>query len=96
MFQHGDLVLHQKPLGRQGVVCWRIVLVKNPAAVLPHFWSSFHPFMKGCQNRLAEGLVNSLTFMHPIHVKNPSDVKKRSTLLYIGICSSVLSFALMN
>jgi hypothetical protein len=29
-------------------------------------------------------------------VKNPSDVKKRSTLLYIGICSSVLSFALMN
>ena len=30
MFQHGDLVLRQKRLDRQGLVCLRVVLVKNP------------------------------------------------------------------
>jgi len=77
MFQHGDLVLCQKLLDRQGVVCRCIVLVKNPWAVLPHFRSSSsHPFMKVCQNLLVVSLVNGLTSRHPIHVNNPSDVGK--------------------
>ena len=33
------LVFRQKRLDRQGVVCRRVVLVKNPWAVLPHFKS---------------------------------------------------------
>jgi len=78
MFQHGDLVLCQKHPDRQGVVCRRVVLVKNPSAVLPH-----HPFTKVCQNLLVVDLVNGLAFMHPIHAKNPLDIggKKRSPLL---------------
>ena len=82
MFQHGDLVLHQKRLDRQGVLCWRVVLVKNPWAILPHFRSSSsHPFMV-CQNLLVVKLVNGLIFRHPIHVNNPLDVgKKRSSML---------------
>ena len=51
-------------------------LVKNPWAVLPHFRSSYHPFTKVCQNLLVVDLVNSLTFRHPIHANNPSDVEK--------------------
>ena len=51
-------------------------LVKNPWAVLPHFRSpSSHPFTKVCQNLLVVYLVNDLTFRHPIHVNNPSDVE---------------------
>ena len=77
MFQHGDLVLRQKRLDRQGVVCRRVVLVKNPWAFLPHFRSPFpHPLMKVCQNLLVVDLVNLLNFRHPIHVNNPSDVEK--------------------
>jgi len=77
MFQHGDLVLRQKLLDRQGVVCWHIVLVKNPWAILPHFRSSSsHPFMKVCQNLLVVDLVNSLTFRHPIHMNNSSVVEE--------------------
>ena len=56
-------------------MCWRVVLVKNPWAVLPHFRSS-HPFTKVCQNLLVEDLVNSLTVRHPVHVNNPSNVEK--------------------
>jgi len=79
MFQLGDLVVRQKCLDRQGVVCQRIVLVKNPWAVLPHFRScSSHPFKKVCQNLLVVDLVNGLTFRHPIHMKNPSDVEKNN------------------
>ena len=33
-------------------------------------------FTKVCQNLLVVNLVNSLTFRHPIHVNNPSDVGK--------------------
>jgi hypothetical protein len=29
MFQHWDLVLRQKCLDRQCVVCWHVVMVKN-------------------------------------------------------------------
>ena len=76
MFQHCDLVLQQKLLERQGVVCWHIVLVKNPWAVLPHFRSSSHPFMKVCQNLLVADLVNGLTFRHPIHMNNSSAVEE--------------------
>jgi len=32
--------------------------------------------MKVCQNVLLVDLVNGLTFRHPIHVNNPSDVEK--------------------
>jgi len=79
MFQHGDLVLRQKLLDRQGVVCRCLVLVKNPWAVFPHFRSSSsHPFTKVCQNLLVVDLVNGLTFRHPIHVNNPSDVGKKN------------------
>ena len=79
MFQHGDLVLRQKCLDRQGVVCQRTVLVKNPLALLPHFRSSSSDlFTKVCQNLLVVDLVNGLTFRYPIHVNNPSDVKKNS------------------
>ena len=78
MFQHGDLVLHQKSLDRQGVVCRRVVLVKNPRAVLPHFRSSSsHTLAKVCQNLLVVDLDNGLNFRHPIHVNNP-------TLLPVG------------
>ena len=88
MFQHGDLVLRQKRLDRQGVVC---------RGVLPHFRSSSHPFTKVCQNLIVVDLFNGLTFRHPIHVNNPSDVEKKiSSLLYIWICSAALSFALVN
>jgi len=77
MFQHSDLVLHQKLLDRQGVVCRHVVLVKNPWAFLPHFMSSSsHPFMKVCQNFLVVDLVNGLTFRHPIHMNYLSDVEK--------------------
>jgi len=38
--------------------------------------SSSHLFTKVCQNLLVVDLVNSLTFRHPIHVNNPSDVEK--------------------
>jgi len=37
---------------------------------------SSHPFMKVCQNLLVVDLVNGLTFRHPSHVNNPSDVEK--------------------
>jgi len=58
MFQHGDLVLRQECLDRQGVVCRRVVLVKIPWDVLPHFRSSScHPFTKFCQNLVVD-LVN--------------------------------------
>ena len=61
-----------------GVVCRRVGLLKNPWAVLPHFRSPFsHPFTKVCQNLLVVDLVNGLTFRHPIHVNNPSDVEKK-------------------
>ena len=40
-------------------------------------FSSSHPFTKVCQNLLVVDLVNGLTFRHPIHVNNPSKVKKR-------------------
>ena len=77
MFQQGDLVLRQKRLDRQGFVCRRVVLVKNPWAALPHFRpSSSHPFTKFCQNLLVVDLVNGLTFRHQFHVNNPSDVEK--------------------
>ena len=67
-----------KSLDRQGAVCRRIVLVKNPWAILPYFRSSSsHPFTKVCQNLLVLDLVNGPTFRHPIHVNNPSDVKKK-------------------
>ena len=66
----------------QGVVCWRIILVKNPWAILPHFRSSSsHRFTKVCQNLLVVDLVNGLTFRHPIHVNNPLDVGKKRSLL---------------
>ena len=83
MFQHGDLVLRQKRLDRQGDVCLRVVFVKNPGAVLPHFRSSSsssHPFTKICQNLLVADLVKRLTFRHPTHVNNSSDVKKKITI----------------
>jgi len=55
--QHGDLVFHQKR-DRQGIVCWCVVLVKNPWAVLPHFRSSSsHLFKRVCQNLLVVDLV---------------------------------------
>ena len=64
-----------------GGVCWCVVLVKNPWAVLPHFRSSSsHLFTKVCQNLLVVDLVNRLTFRHPIHVNNPSDVKKKKII----------------
>ena len=78
MFQRSDLVLRQKHLDRQGDVCWRVVLVKNPLAILPQFRSSFsssRPFTKVCRNLVVD-LVNGLTFRHPIHVNNPPDVWK--------------------
>jgi len=77
MFLQDDLVLRQKRLDRQGVVRWRVVLVKNPWAVLPHFRSSSHPFTKVCQNLLVTDLVKGLTFRDPIHTNNPSDVEKK-------------------
>ena len=62
MVQHGDLVLRQKHLDRQGVVCRCVVLVKNPSAILPHFRSSSsHSFTKVFQNLLVVDLVNGLT-----------------------------------
>ena len=79
------LCFAKKSLDSQGVVCRRVVLVKNPRDVLPHFrsFSSSHPFTKVCQNLLVVDLVNGLTFRHPIHLNNPLDVekKKRSSLL---------------
>ena len=81
MFHQGDLVLRQKHLDRQGVECRRIVSVKNPWAVLPHFRSSSHPFIKVCQNLLVVDLGNGLTFRHPVHVNNPSDVKKKKKII---------------
>ena len=69
----------QKRLDRQGGVCRRVVLVKNPWAVLPHFRSSSsHPFTKVCQNLLVVDLVKGLTFRHPVHVNSPSDVDKNN------------------
>jgi len=38
---------------------------------------SSHPLKKVCQNLLVVDLVNALTFRHPIHVNNPSDVEKK-------------------
>jgi hypothetical protein len=71
MFQQCDLVLRQKLLDRQGVVCRCVVLVKNPRAIF------FSPVHKVCQNLLVVDLVNGLTFRHPIHMNNPSDVEKK-------------------
>ena len=54
-------------------------LCEEPMSRLPHFRSSSsssHPFTKVCQNLLVVDLVNGLTFRHPIHVNNPSDVEK--------------------
>jgi len=65
-----------KRLYRLGVVCRRVVLLKNPWAVLLHYRSSPHPFTKVCHNLLVVDLVNSLTFRHPVHVNSPSDVEK--------------------
>ena len=76
MFQHGDLVLREKRLDRQGVVCWRVFLVKNPWAVLPRFRSA-HPLTNICQNLLVVDLANGQIFRHPIDVNNPSDVEKK-------------------
>jgi len=60
-----------------GAVCRRVVLVKSRCDVLTHFGSSSsHPFTKVCQNLLAVDPVNGLTFRHPIHVNNPSDVER--------------------
>ena len=57
---------------RQGVVCRRVVLVKNPWDVLPHFrLSSSHPFTKVCLKLLVVDVVNGLTFRYPIHVNSP-------------------------
>jgi len=64
MFQHGE-----------GAVCQPVVLVKNPWAILPHFRSSSHPFTKICQD-----LVNGLTFRHPTHTNDPSDVEKTNII----------------
>jgi len=86
MLQHGDLVLRQKRLDGQGVVCWRVVLVKNPSAALPHFRSSSsHPFTKVCQNLLVVDLINDLTFRYPFHVKNPSDVEKKTVIIALDM-----------
>ena len=86
MFQHDDLVLRQKRLDRQGVVCRRVVFVRNPRAVLPHFRSpSSHPFTKFCQNLLVVDLVNGLTFRCPIHVNNPSDVEKKKIIFALNL-----------
>ena len=38
---------------------------------------SSHPFKKFRQNFLVVDMVNGLTFRHPIHVNNPSDVEKK-------------------
>ena len=66
-----------KRLDREGVVCRRVVLVKKPWAILPHFRSfSSHQFTKVCQNLLVVDLANGLTFRHQIHMNNPSDVGK--------------------
>jgi hypothetical protein len=65
MFQHGDLVLRQKPLGKEPVRHSSTFQV-----------SSSHPFAKGYQNLLVADLVNGVTFRYPIHVNNPSDVEK--------------------
>ena len=83
---------------RQGVVCRRVVLVKNPWDVLPHFRSPFpHPLMKVCQNLLVEDLVNLLTFRHPIHVNNPSDVEKTITIaLNLDLFCRAFFFGLVN
>jgi len=79
MFQHGDLVLRQKRLDRQSVVCRSVVLVENPRAVLPHFRSSSsYLFTKVSQNLLVVALVNGLTLRHPIHLNNHSDVRKKA------------------
>ena len=62
-------------------MCRRIVLVKNPRAVLPHFRSSSsHSFTKVCQNLLVVDLVNGLTFRYSIHVNNPSDFEKKTII----------------
>jgi hypothetical protein len=74
-------VLRQKRLDRQYVVRRRVVMVKNPWAVVSHFRSlSSHPFTKGCQNLLIVDLVNGLTSRHPINVKNPSDIERNIKL----------------
>jgi hypothetical protein len=54
------LLFHQKRLDKQSVMCWCVVLMKNPWAVHPHFRSSSssHPFTKVCQNLLVLDLVN--------------------------------------
>jgi len=98
MFQHGDLVLRQKRLDRQGILCRCVVLVKNPWAVLPHFKSSSHPLTRVRQNLLVVDLVNGLTFRHPIHVNNPSDVGGRGDIIIASNlnCCAVLCFAFVN
>jgi len=77
MFQHGDVVLCQKCLDRQGIVR---VLVKNSWAVLTHFRSYSHPFTNVCQNLLVVHLVDDLTFRHPIHVTIPLMLEKTTII----------------
>jgi hypothetical protein len=56
---HGDLVLRQKHLDRQCVVCRRVVMVKNPWAVLPHF--KLKCSCKICRTLSLSMLANSAT-----------------------------------
>ena len=64
-----------------GAVCRRVVLVKSRCDVLTHFGSSssshtFRKVLRFFRNLLAADPVNGLTFRHPIHVNNTSDVEK--------------------
>ena len=71
-------------------------LGEEPRAVLPHFRLSSHPFTKVCQNLLVVDLVKGLTFRHPIHVNNPSDVRKNDHHCFKFGLAAVLSFALVK
>jgi len=41
--------------------------------------------MQICQNLLVVDLVNGLTFRHPIHVNNSSDVKKKKIISALNL-----------
>ena len=80
----GNLVLHQKHLDRQGVVCLVHCLVEEPISYSSTFQVFFlSPVHKVCQNLLVVDLVNGLNFRHPIHVNNPSDVEKNNHHCFI-------------
>ena len=71
MIQHGDVSLGQELTDAQGIVSWRVVLVKQPCIVL----SQLAPLL--ATGSLIDMLVDCLTLWQKLHVDDSSRVEER-------------------